>query len=82
MSDKEIMEGILLNTKGVIDLYMHGAIESSTANVHQAFNTALNDGLAMQSSIYKQMENHGWYPSQQASQQQLQQVKQKYSSCC
>ena len=37
MNDKEIMEGILLTTKGVCDLYMHGAIESSTPNVHQAF---------------------------------------------
>lgn len=81
MSDKEIMEGLLMNTKGVIDLYMHGTIESSSPNVHQAFTTALNDTLCMQNSIYKQMESHGWYPSQQASQPQIQQVKQKYSCC-
>ena len=81
MSDKEIMEGILLNTKGVIDLYMHGAVEPSTPNVHQTFSTALNDSICMQSSIYKQMESHGWYPTEQASQPQLQQVKQKYTCC-
>ena len=28
MNDRQIMEGILLTTKGVCDLYMHGAIES------------------------------------------------------
>lgn len=81
MSDKEIMEGILLNTKGAIDLYMHGAVESGTANVHQAFNTALNDSICMQNSIYKQMESHGWYTAEQATQPQLQQVKQKYTCC-
>lgn len=81
MSDKEIMEGILLNTKGAIDLYMHGTVESGTANVHQAFNTALNDSICMQNSIYKQMESHGWYSSEQATQPQLQQVKQKYTCC-
>ena len=48
MNDKEIMEGILLTTKGVCDLYMHGSIESATPNVHEAFNTALNDSLCMQ----------------------------------
>ena len=58
MNDKEIMEGILLTTKGVCDLYMHGSIESATPNVHQAFNTALNDALCMQSGIYKQMADH------------------------
>ena len=52
MNDKDIMEGILLTTKGVCDLYMHGSIESGTPNVHQAFSTALNDALCMQSSLY------------------------------
>ena len=40
MNDKDIMEGILLTTKGVCDLYLHGSIESATPNVHQAFSTA------------------------------------------
>ncbi len=80
MNDRDIMEGILLTTKGVCDLYMHGSIESGTPNVHQAFNTALNDALCMQSSIYKQMSDRGWYSTEQAQPQKLQQVKQKYSS--
>lgn len=80
MNDKEIMEGILLTTKGVCDLYMHGSIESGTPNVHQAFSTALNDTLCMQSSIYQQMSDHGWYTSEQAQPQRIQQVKQKFST--
>ena len=47
MDDKCIMENLLLTTKGVCDLYMHGTIEASTANVHQTFNQALNDSLCM-----------------------------------
>ena len=38
MDDKCIMENLLLTTKGVCDLYMHGTIESSTQNVHQTFD--------------------------------------------
>lgn len=30
MNDRDIMENLLLTTKGVCDLFMHGAIESST----------------------------------------------------
>ena len=78
MNDKDIMEGILLTTKGVCDLYMHGSIESATPNVHQTFNAALNDALCMQNNIYNEMAQHGWYPSEQAQPQQIQQIKQKF----
>ena len=80
MDDRQIMENILLTTKGACDLYLHGSIESSTGNVHQAFTTALNDTLCMQDEIYKKMAAKGWYPSEKATQQQISQVKQKYSA--
>lgn len=80
MNDRDIMEGILLTTKGVIDLYMHGAVESGTPNVKQAFQSALNDSICMQSDVYKQMSDHGWYSSEQAQQQKIQQVKNKFSA--
>ena len=79
MNDQMIMENILLTTKGVCDLYMHGAIESSNQNVKQTFDGALNDSLCMQGDIYQKMASKGWYPSQQADQQQIDQVKQKYA---
>ncbi len=79
MNDQMIMENILLTTKGACDLYMHGTIESATQNVQQAFDAALSDSLCMQGDIYQKMASKGWYPSQQADQQQIQQVKQKYS---
>ena len=79
MNDQMIMENILLTTKGVCDLYMHGAIESATRNVQQTFDSALNDSLCMQSDVYQKMAQKGWYPAQQADQQQINQVRQKYA---
>ena len=79
MNDQTIMENLLLTTKGVCDLYMHGAVESSTQNVHQAFGSALDDAMSMQSDIYQQMEQRGWYQSQQADAQQISQVHQKFA---
>ena len=80
MDDKCIMENILLTTKGVCDLYMHGTIESPTANVHTAFENALNDTLCMQDCIYKQMSAKGWYTTEPVPQQKIDQVRQKFSA--
>jgi len=43
MQDKDLMENELLVVKGVCDLYLHGTIESTTAEVHTAFKEALNE---------------------------------------
>jgi spore coat protein CotF len=82
MDDKTIMENLLLTVKGGCDLYMHGSVESPTPNVHQAFSSALNSEITMQDGIYKQMSQKGWYTTEQANQQQLQQIKQKFSPTC
>ena len=80
MDDKNLMEGLLLNMKGVCDLYLHGSIESATPNVHCAFDNALNESLKIQDDIYNKMSAKGWYPMEQADQQKIQQVKQKFSN--
>lgn len=79
MEDKQAMESILLTTKGVCDLYMHGTIEASDARVHQTFDKALNETLAMSDEIYHKMTAKGWYPTEQVEQQKIDKVKQKFS---
>lgn len=79
MNDQAIMENLLLTTKGVCDLYLHGAIESPTPNVHQTFNSALNSSLCMQDQVYQKMSAKGWYQTTPAQQQQIDQVKQKFA---
>ena len=74
------MQNILLLEKGVCDLYMHGSIESSTQNVHQAFKTALNDSLNIQDTIYTKMSAKGWYQTEQAEQTKIDNLKQKFST--
>ena len=79
MEDRDIMEKELLTIKGVCDLYMHGAIESSTAEVHTAFKEALNESLNIQNKIYNLMAEKGWYKADVAEQQKITQAEQKYS---
>lgn len=80
MEDRDIMEKELLTIKGVCDLYMHGAIESSTAEVHTAFKEALNESLNIQNKIYNLMAEKGWYKTDEADGQKITQTEQKYSS--
>ncbi len=82
MQDREIMENLLLNLKGECDLLMHGAIESSTPDVHTAFTQAFNETLSLQNSVYNKMAEMGWYPASAAEQKQIQSVKTKFSSGC
>ena len=78
MDDKNLMENLLMLEKGVCDLFMHGAIESSTGSVHQTFSSALNNSLSMQESIYGKMSSRGWYTSENVDQQKIESVKQKF----
>lgn len=79
MDDRQLMENMLLLEKGACDLMMHGAIESSDHNVHDAFSCSLNASLQMQEQIYGKMQQKGWYPSQQVDSQKISQVRQKFS---
>lgn len=79
MDDKLIMDNILTATKSACDLMMHGAIESSTPDVHNTFTQVFNDTLCMQNEIYKKMSEKGWYPMQQAEQQKIDAAKQKFA---
>ena len=79
MNDKSLMENVLLLEKGVCDLYMHGAIESSSLNVHEVFKSALNESLCVQDTLYDKMAAKGWYPTEQAEQNNIDSVKQKFS---
>ena len=80
MDDKNLMESLLLTTKGVGDLYLHGSIESSTAKVRGVFDSSLTRTLQMQKEIYDKMKEKGWYPTQNVEQSKINQTKQKSAS--
>lgn len=80
MEDRDLMEKELLITKGLCDLYLHGAIESTTAEVHSAFKCALNDCLNIQNKIYNLMSEKGWYQTQTVEQPKINTVKQKFAN--
>ena len=80
MQDRDLMEKELLLLKGACDLYLHGTLEATTAEVHAAFKDALNTTLDIQNKIYNLMAEKGWYPMQNVEQQKIDTVKQKYTA--
>lgn len=80
MEDRDLMEKELLDIKGVCDLYLHGAIESTTTEVHNAFKDALNISLDIQNKLYNLMSEKGWYQTNNAEQTQINTLRQKYSA--
>ena len=80
MGDRDLMENELLVIKGVCDLYLHGAIESPTAEVHEAFQDALEESLNIQNKLYNLMAEKGWYPMEEAEQTKIDSTKQKYAN--
>lgn len=77
--DRNIMENLLLTQKGVCDLFMHGTIESSTAEVRNTFEDSLHTALSIQDQIYTKMEERGWYTSEQADSSKISSVKMKFA---
>ena len=80
MSDRDLIEGELLKIKGACDLYMHGVTESTTAEVHTAFQDALTETLNIQNKLYNLMVERGWYKTDTADKQKIDSAKQKFAS--
>lgn len=80
MEDKDLMEKELLVIKGVCDLYLHGTLEATTAEVHTAFKDALNESINIQNKLYTLMAEKGWYQMQNVEQTKIDTVKQKFAN--
>ena len=78
MNDRDLMEGELLTIKGACDLYLHGTLEATTAEVHAAFKDALDESLNIQNNIYNLMAEKGWYTTDTADQTKINETKQNY----
>lgn len=79
MEDKELMENHLSLVKGICDLYLHGMIESSTKEVHEQFQNALNEELNIQNKLYNLMKERNWYQTDEADMSKISIAKNKFA---
>ena len=61
MDNQLIFENYLLVLKSTVEVYVHGTLESSNANVRDILKKSLNNIMSMQANTYDLMKENGWY---------------------
>ena len=61
MEEKVILNTMLNLSKNMCDLLLHGTIEANDDVIIKRFNNTLNDYLSIQASIFRLMEEKGYY---------------------
>lgn len=80
MTEKDILQDCLSSEKYTTTSYNTYAGECVSEQLRSAFLNILDDEHRIQADIFNEMSSKGWYAVQPADQQQLQQVKQKFST--
>ena len=61
MTDQLIMNNYLLVLKSIIEVFVHGTLESSNEQSRSILKECLQDTLTSQANTYDLMTKYGWY---------------------
>ena len=78
-TDKNIMTDVLSTQKSVTACYNYSANEAANANVKNLFIDLLNEEHNIQHDVFEEMSKRGWYPTEQASDTKINEVKSTYT---
>ncbi|WP_234121747.1 spore coat protein [Clostridium hydrogenum] len=75
LSEKEIMQDLLATEKQTISAYSTGITESSCENLRNTLLNNFKSSEEVQYKIFDSMKQKGWYPTKDAPDSDVQQVK-------
>lgn len=75
LSEKEIMQDLLATEKQTISAYSTGITESSCQNLRNTLLNNFKSSEEVQYKIFDSMKQKGWYPTKDAPDSDVQQVK-------
>ncbi len=61
MNNELVFNNYLMLLKGVVEVYIHGTLESSNEDVKETLKTSLEDILNSQKDTYNIMVENDWY---------------------
>ncbi len=61
MSDKLLLDNMLLVLKSTVEVYVHGSLESSNKPIHNVLKHNLDEIIKLQDELYNKMTEYGWY---------------------
>ncbi|MEG0876879.1 MAG: spore coat protein [Oscillospiraceae bacterium] len=80
LTEKDILQDCLGSQKLATANYNVFAGECVNEQLRSAFLNILDDEHRIQADIFTDMNTNGWYPTQPADQQTLQQTRQKFNA--
>lgn len=82
-SDQDIMNDILSTQKFITSGYNTNANEAAEPCVKNAMMSILDEEHTIGHDVFLEMQKRGWYQTEAAQEQKIQNVKQKFcNSCC
>ncbi|MBU3214900.1 spore coat protein [Clostridium estertheticum] len=75
MTEKELMQDLLASEKQTITAYSTGITESSCANLRNTLIGNFKNDQNIQYMIFDAMKQKGWYPTKDAADNEVQQLK-------
>ena len=79
MEEKVILNTMLNLSKNMCDLLLHGTIEANDDVIIKRFNNTLNDYLSIQASIFRLMEEKGYYNLKEVDSKEIKSTREKYA---
>jgi spore coat protein CotF len=78
MSEQDILKDFLSSQKFITETYNTWAGECVNTNLRDDFLCILKEEHDIQSDIFTEMQNHGWYQTKPAEQTELDTLRQKF----
>ncbi|MDR1570885.1 MAG: spore coat protein [Oscillospiraceae bacterium] len=76
-SDQDMIGDLLVQEKQIVSAYSQNLCEGSSTPIRQVFQSNLEQTTQDQFNVFQQMQQRGWYQTQPAQQQDMQQVMDK-----
>lgn len=82
LSDRAMTEDLLSTQKFITGGYNTNANEASEISVKNTMMSILEDEHAIGHDVFVEMHSRGWYQTENAPQDKINQTKQTFSDCC
>ncbi len=80
--DQAMINDALSSQKFISEGYNSGANEAATPTVKNTLMSLLEDEHSIQHDLFSQMQKRGWYQTEPAPQQKIDETRTKFGSCC
>ena len=81
-NDQEMMGDVLSSQKFMVNGYNTNATEASESCVKNTMMSLLDEEQVLQHEIFVEMQSRGWYQTETAPQNKIEETKQKFCNGC